>query len=174
MIKPGIFVNQVKTVYLGIGSNLGDKIYNIEAAKYKLLENNINILKKSSFYKSYSWPDHSKPMFLNIVVKIETELSPIQLLKVCNKIETDLGRKRLKKNDPRTCDIDIIDYDQKVININGKKNLNLPHPLLTKRNFVLLPLFELSRSWKHPKNKVNITKLINLLDINDLRTIKQI
>ena len=85
----------------------------------------------------------------------------------------DLGRKRSKKNAPRTCDIDIIDYDQKVINIVNK-NLHLPHKSMNVRNFVLLPLFEIDQSWKHPKSKNNIAKLLNSLPIKDLRSIKQI
>ena len=79
----------------------------------------------------------------------------------------------LKKNSPRTCDIDIIDYDQK-ISSNKNKDLMFPHVAMSERNFVLLPLFEIDQSWKHPKTKINIVKLISSLQINDLRSIKQI
>jgi len=98
-------------------------------------------------------------------------MSVIELLKICNLIEQKLGRIRSKKNDPRTCDIDIIDYDQRIIK-NTK--LTVPHPKMNKRSFVLLPLFEISKSWKHPKLKINIVKLINSLPIKDLRSIKQL
>ena len=165
--------NQAKIVYLGIGSNLGNKIINIEKAKFKLQRFPIEILKCSNNYESDSWPDEKNPKFLNVVLKIKTNITPINLLKICNSIEIELGRKRSKKNDPRTCDIDIIDYNQKVKNIEGK-NLILPHPLMCIRNFVLLPLFDINKSWKHPKTKKNITKLINSLPIKDLRTIKRI
>ena len=173
MIKQDISENLAKIVYLGIGSNLGNKRSNIERAKIKLQNYQIKILKCSNNYESESWPDRRNPKFINIIIKINTILSPLNLLKICNIIEIDLGRKRSKKNEPRTCDIDIIDYDQKVLNIENK-NLILPHPQMSIRNFVLLPLFEIDLTWKHPKSKISIVKLINSLPIKDLRSIKQI
>ncbi len=171
MIKQDISENQVKVSYLAIGSNLGNKITNIEKAKFELQNNNIKIIKSSSNFQSESWPDSSKPNFINIVIKIKTNLFPLQLLKLCNLIELKLGRTRSKKNDPRLCDIDIIDYDQKIIR---EEKLILPHPRMRERNFVLIPLFEISKSWKHPISKVNIVKLIDFLPIKDLRSIKKI
>ena len=173
MIKQDISENLAKIVYLGIGSNLGNKKSNIEIAKFKLQNYKIKILKVSSNYESESWPNPNNPKFINIIVKIKTSLSPLELLKICNLIETQLGRKRSKKNSPRTCDIDIIDYDQKVLKIESKK-LILPHPRINTRNFVLFPLYEIDKNWKHPKYKINISKLISLLPIRDLRSIKQI
>ena len=173
MIKQDISENLAKIAYLGIGSNLGNKKNNIEIAKFKLQNYNIKIIKTSSNYESESWPDPKNPKFINIVVKIQTVLSPLELLKICNLIEAQLGRKRKKKNSPRICDIDIIDYDQK-ISKNKYKNLVFPHKAMSKRNFVLLPLFEINPTWKHPISKINIVKLISSLQINDLRSIKQI
>ena len=173
MIKQDILENLVKLVYLGIGSNLGNKNNNIEIAKSKLQNYKIKILKCSSNYESESWPDPKNPKFINIIIKIKTSLSPLELLKICNLIEMQLGRKRFKKNSPRTCDIDIIDYDQKIF-IDESRNLILPHHAMTQRNFVLLPLFEIDQSWKHPKSKITIVKLISSLQIKDLRSIKQI
>ena len=173
MIKQDTSENQAKIAYLGIGSNLGNKKLNIERAKFKLQKKNIQILKCSNNYESESWPNKKNPKFINIVLKIKTNLTALNLLKICNLIEIDLGRKRSKKNDPRTCDIDIIDYNQKVLNIEDK-DLILPHPFMSIRNFVLLPLFEINPSWKHPKSKISIVKLISYLKINDLRSIKQI
>jgi len=92
----------------------------------------------------------------------------------CLNIEKELGRKRNKKNEPRTCDIDIVDYDQKAIKMNKSFNLNIPHPEMHKRNFVLLPLFEIAKSWIHPVKKKGIKKLLNSLNSKDLRTIKLI
>ena len=174
MTRQDILENQVKDVFISIGSNLGEKLNNINQAKYKLQSENIKIIKCSSNYETFSWPDSKKPKYINIVIKIKTSLSPIKLLNLCNKIEKKLGRKRIKKNDPRTCDIDILDYDQKVSNLSLKKRLNLPHPGISKRSFVLVPLYEISKTWKHPKTKKNIIELINLLKIDDLRSIKQI
>ena len=80
MIKQDTSENQVNSIYLGIGSNLGNKKLNIEKAKFELIQNNINILKSSSYFKSSSWPDAKKPKFLNIVIKVSTNLKPINLL----------------------------------------------------------------------------------------------
>ena len=109
MKKQDISENLANTVYLAIGSNLGNKINNIEIAKFELKKHKIKILKSSSNYVSQSWPDPSKPNYINIVIKIITKLAPIKLLKVCNSIELKLGRVRKAINAPRTCDIDIID-----------------------------------------------------------------
>ena len=173
MKKQDISENLVNLAYLAIGSNLGNKINNIEITKFELEKYKIKILMSSSNYISESWPDTSMPNYVNIVIKIETSLKPLELLKTCNLIELKLGRIRLKKNAPRTCDIDIIDYDKKILNEKNKKII-LPHPRMNERNFVLLPLFEVDKSWNHPKTKINIVNLINSLPIKDLRSIKQI
>ena len=173
MKKQDISENRVNEVYLAIGSNLGNKINNIEITKFELEKNKIKILRSSSNYISESWPNKSMPNYINVIIKIKTSLAPLELLKTCNLIELKLGRIRLKKNSPRTCDIDIIDYNNITSSINNNK-LILPHPRMSKRNFVLLPLFEINKSWKHPKSKINIVQLINSLPIKDLRSIKQI
>ena len=173
MKKQGTSENLVNPVYLAIGSNLGNKIINIEKTKFELEKYKIKILKSSSNYMSESWPDPSMPNYINIIIKIKTSFTPLELLKICNLIELKLGRVRSKKNAPRTCDIDIIDYDKKILNEKNNQ-LILPHPRMSKRNFVLLPLFEVDRSWKHPKSKINIVNLINSLPVKDLRSIKQI
>jgi len=171
--KQDISENLANQAYLALGSNLGNKINNIEITKFELEKNKIKIVKSSSNYISESWPDHAMPNYINVIVKIKTNLVPLELLEICNLIETTLGRARLKKNEPRRCDIDIIDFNQKILNEkNGK--LILPHPRMNKRNFVLLPLFEVEKSWKHPKLKINIVNLINSLPIKDLRSIKKI
>jgi len=165
--------NLANLAYLAIGSNLGIKIKNIEITKVELEKYKIKILKSSSNYISESWPDPTMPNYINVIIKIKTSLSPLELLKICNVIELKLGRVRSKKNAPRKCDIDIIDYDKKVLNEKNSQ-LILPHPRMTTRNFVLLPLFEVDKTWKHPKSKINIVNLINSLPVKDLRSIKQI
>jgi len=171
--KQDTLENPAKPAYLAIGSNLGNKINNIEIAKFELEKYKIKILKSSSNYLSESWPDTKNPNYINIIIKIKTSLEPLKLLKICNLIESKLGRIRSKKNAPRTCDIDIIDYDKKILDEKNSK-LILPHPRMNERNFVLLPLFEVDKSWKHPKSNINIVNLINSLPIKDLRSIKQI
>ena len=170
MIKQDTLENQVNNVYLGIGSNLGNKKVNIEKAKFELIQNNIKIHKSSNYYESLSWPNPKNPKFLNIVLKISTNLKPQELLRKCKKIEFTLGRKKSAKNSPRECDIDIIDYDNKKIDIKIK----LPHPRMHTRNFVILPLFEIDKDWEHPTTKLHIKKLIILLLNEDITTIKQI
>ena len=173
MKKQDTSENLAKSAYLAIGSNLGNKISNIEITKFELEKYKIKILKFSSNYISESWPDSSMPNYINVIIKIKTSLVPLELLKICNLIELKLGRVKTIKNAPRTCDIDIIDYDKKILNEKNNQ-LILPHPRMNKRNFVLLPLFEVDKSWKHPKSKINIVNLINSLPVKDLRSIKQI
>jgi len=170
VIKQDILENLAKPTYLGIGSNLGNRIKNIEYAKFKLLQNDIKILQSSNYYESLSWPNPKKPKFINIVLEIFTNHSPINLLKKCKRIEFELGRKKTPKNSPRECDIDIIDYK----NVQFNQKITLPHPRMHMRNFVLLPLFELNKYWKHPVLNRNIKKLISTLDDKDIRSIKQI
>ena len=99
----------VNSIFLGIGSNLGNRRENIERAKFNLIINNIKILKCSSYYESLSWPNPNNPKFLNIVLEIDTNFTHLELIKKCKEIEKKLGRKKLPKNSPRECDIDIID-----------------------------------------------------------------
>jgi 2-amino-4-hydroxy-6-hydroxymethyldihydropteridine diphosphokinase len=168
--KQDISENQVKTIYLGIGSNLGNRKANIEKAKSFLIEDKINFISTSSYYETPSWPDQNNPKFLNIVIKIKSSLTPFELLRLCKTIEVKLGRIKSLKNAPRLCDIDIIDFNGLIL----KDELNLPHKLMHKRNFVLFPLFEIAKEWIHPIMKVNIKKLILCLSDNDIRYIKQI
>ena len=167
--------DQANIVYLGIGSNLGNKKRNIEKAKSFLETSSIKILKSSSIYETYSWPDKKKPKFYNIVIKVTTYLNPINLFYTIKYIEKLLGRKKTKVNSPRTCDIDILDYRGFVykLYINNNKLL-IPHPRLHSRNFVLFPLFEIEKNWNHPIKKTNIQQLIGKLDNSSFYSIKQI
>jgi len=157
-------------VYISIGSNLGNKVSNIEKAKYLLTLNGVNILKSSSYYETSSWPDPKKPKFLNIVLQSDTKITPKNLLYLFKIIEKKLGRKKNVRNSPRECDIDIISYNNKILN----GNILIPHQRMHQRNFVLIPLYEINKSWIHPKFKTNIKNLIFSLPIKDIRSIKQI
>ncbi len=170
MIKPGTSENLVESIYLGIGSNLGNKKKNIEKAKFKLIQNDITILKSSSYYESLSWPNPKNPNFLNIVLKVSTNLEALELLRKCKEIEVNLGRKKTSKNSPRECDIDILDYKKK----RTQSIIFLPHPRMHKRNFVILPLFEINKDWVHPISKNHIKRLLLLLSDKDIRSIKLI
>ena len=159
---------QAKIIYLSIGSNLGNRKKNIEKTKFKLYSKGINIIKSSNYYETLSWPNPKNPKFYNIILKVSSELKILELLKICKQIETSLGRKKAPKNSPRTCDIDIIDYNQK-ISANG---INIPHPRMHLRNFVLIPLFEIEKNWRYPNSKQYIRNLIFSLSNSDIRSIK--
>ena len=173
MKKQGILENQARIVYLSLGSNLGNRIVNIEKAKFLLSFNDVNILKASNFYETNSWPNKKFPKYLNIVLKTKTNLKINSLYLLIKKIEKKLGRKQNPKNYPRTCDIDILDYDNKVKSIIlDKDKIKVPHPRLHKRNFVLIPLLEIAKNWIHPINKLNIYELLSKIKNNELRSIK--
>ena len=165
--------NQVNYSYLSIGSNLGDKILNLEKVKYLLKKNSVQIIKSSSYYVTNSWPNPKFPKFLNAVLYIKTSFNIMDFFRLIKSIEKILGRKKSKINYPRKCDIDIIDFNGKILelDINSLK-LSIPHTRMHKRNFVLFPLFELNRKWFHPKLKRNIVKLIRTLASSDLSSIK--
>jgi 2-amino-4-hydroxy-6-hydroxymethyldihydropteridine diphosphokinase len=175
VIKQDTLENRAKLVYLGIGSNLGNKKINIEKTKFEIEKNGIKIESCSSFYETDSWPNNKFPKYFNIVLKTKTFFKPQDLLKKIKEIEILVGRKMSLKNYPRICDIDIIDYDQKNFKINNKnQKLIIPHQKLHERNFVLLPLYEIAKNWIHPKKNKKISELLRDLDVNNLRSIKQL
>ena len=166
-------------IFLGIGSNLsspyGDRFFNINLSMSYLDSYGIKIIKNSSFYETPSYPNKNDPKFLNIVTEVDTKLPPEDLASVLIYIEEKLGRKRQKKNDPRTCDIDILDFNGMV---HGFKYKNLdfivPHKKLIYRNFVLYPLKEICTNWIHPETKQNIDTLIKNLPEEDRKSILKI
>ena len=107
-------------VLLSLGSNLaskyGDRFENLKIAMSFLDGYGIKILRKSSFYETPSYPEKSNPKFINLAISVDTNLPPVDLMSVLIHIEEKLERKRKKKNDPRTCDLDIIDYKEKIMN----------------------------------------------------------
>ena len=155
-------------IFLGIGSNLqssfGNRFKNINLAISLIEKNNIKLIKKSSFYESTSFPNPKYPKFINIVIEVSTSLKPIDLMKILLKIEQYLERERKNKNDPRTCDIDIIDYKNESMNLKLEElQLKIPHVSMKERDFVLLPLKEICPYWSHPLTKEPIDHLINNL-----------
>ena len=154
-------------IYLNIGSNLpskeGSRENNIVKAISLLKKLNLNLIEISSFYQTPSYPDNSDPKFINLCVKLESNLKASELLIEINKIERKLGRTRIKKNEPRTCDIDIIDFNGKIIK---NDELIVPHPRLHLRNFVIYPLKEIEPNWLHPIFNKNIEIFFQELDKN--------
>lgn len=131
-------------IFLGVGTNMGDKQKNIADA-YQLLEDQqVKILRSSSIYRSEAWGIKDQDFFLNSVIEVEFHDEPSALLKVCLQVENHMGRKRIQKWGPRLIDLDIIDFHRQVWDT---KDLKLPHPYYTKRSFVLVPLAELEPDW---------------------------
>tara|TARA_Y100000590_G_scaffold240044_1_gene269962 strand:- start:1178 stop:1690 length:513 start_codon:yes stop_codon:yes gene_type:complete len=166
-------------IFLGIGSNLqssfGDRFENIKLAISHLEKSGIQIIKQSSFYETLSYPNKKNPKFINVVVSVDAVLKAEDLMSLLISIEEKLERKRRIKNDPRTCDIDIIDYKGEVINFQHESlNLQIPHEKINQRNFVLFPLKEIFPKWKHPKTNENISALIENLPEEDRKSILKI
>ena len=164
---------------LSLGSNLsstyGNRFKNINLAISYLQENNIKLIKKSSFYETPAYPNDKDPKFINVVIEVATRLKAEDLASILLKIENKLGRKRSYKNQPRTCDIDIIDYNGKIVNFKYQDLIfNVPHEKLAYRNFVLIPLYEIIPDWKHPKTKEKITTLREKLTEEDRKSILKI
>ena len=149
-------------IHLNIGSNLdsnfGNKYENISIAVNLLINSNIVIKKISNFYKTPSYPNKNLPKFVNIGVLIDCKNNHLDLLKKINLIEKKVGRVKSRKNSPRVCDIDIIDFNGL---IKKTKNLQLPHPRSHLRNFVLFPIKEIDPEWIHPILRKNVDFLIS-------------
>jgi 2-amino-4-hydroxy-6-hydroxymethyldihydropteridine diphosphokinase len=147
--------------YIGIGSNLGDKLYHCEKAISEILKlNRHKLLAKSSFFKTKPIGYPSQDWFVNGVIKIMTDLEPFDLLRALKDIESRLGRKETVRWGPRTIDLDILFFDEKKIAV---EELQIPHPLLHERQFVLIPLAEIDRSLMHPVLKKSIGELLDNL-----------
>jgi len=164
-------------IFLNIGSNLnsknGSRIYNLSKSLDLISLEKIKIKKISKVYETPSYPNQRNPKFLNLCVEIETKFLPDELIKKFNLIEKKLNRIRGLKNEPRTCDIDLVDYKKKVINSEG---IILPHPRAHLRNFVLFPLKEICPNWIHPVLNKNIDFLIKKLSLklrNEITTFKE-
>ncbi|MBQ5764540.1 MAG: 2-amino-4-hydroxy-6-hydroxymethyldihydropteridine diphosphokinase [Clostridia bacterium] len=131
----------MSTAFVGIGTNMGNRIENIEKALNALnLLPDTKVLAVSNIYETLPWGGVEQPNFLNGVIKLQTDLSPKALLGALLGIEAAMGRVRTIKNGPRVLDLDLLTFDSEVINT---KELTLPHPFMLQREFVLKPLTEL-------------------------------
>ena len=146
-----------KTIYLLTGSNLGEKWVNIQKAK-ALIELYIGpVLKESAIYQTEAWGKTDQASFLNQALKIATLLDPKSLLQKILEIENQIGRVRKIKWGARIIDIDILFYENNIINY---PDLSIPHPQLQLRNFVLVPLMEIAPTFVHPVLNKNIAQLL--------------
>ena len=151
-------------IHINIGSNLdskyGTKFKNISIAIDLLINSKVKIKKISNFYETPSYPNKKLPKFANIGLLAEYGSNHTKLIKEISLIEKKIGRIKSKRNDPRVCDIDIIDFNGL---IKRNKLLKLPHPRSHTRNFVLYPIKEIDPKWIHPIFKKNVDFLINEL-----------
>lgn len=143
-------------VYLGIGSNLGNREENCLKAIKLLEERGISVRKVSSLYETEPWGVNDQPNFVNMASECETDLHPEELLRVIKDIEVEIGRRETFKWGPRVIDIDILLYDDLVYD---SPHLKIPHPLMSKRDFVLRPLSEIGPNKIHPLLKKTIREL---------------
>lgn len=152
-------------VYLSLGSNLGDRVgYLQQATSLLSAVSDIKIVATSSFYESEPWQMNSENWFVNAIVQISTSLTPDELLKECQRIEAQLGRKRdlnSKNYIDRTIDIDILFYDDKIINTT---NLTIPHRFFHKRAFLMVPMLEIAQDFVHPLFQKTIETLYDELE----------
>jgi 2-amino-4-hydroxy-6-hydroxymethyldihydropteridine diphosphokinase len=144
-------------VYLLTGGNIGDRMHYLSRAKEEIRRRCGNILQESSVYETAAWGNEDQEAFLNQVLKIKTVLQPHQLLKSILEIEKDLGRKRELKYGPRTIDIDILFFNDEVIDQEG---LKVPHPQMQNRRFVLVPLNEMAAEKIHPVFDKSVSRLL--------------
>ena len=153
-------------IHLNIGSNLnskfGNRFDNISIAINLLISAKVKIKKISNYFETPSYPNKRFPNYLNVGVLCSFKYTPEILVKILKSIEKKIGRIKTKKNDPRVCDIDIIDFDGKLIKIN---DLKIPHLRGHTRNFVLYPIKQIDPDWTHPFLKQNVNFLIKKLDL---------
>ena len=144
------------TAYLGLGSNLGDRTKNLKLAIERLSQNLI-IKKKSSVYETEPVGYEEQPLFLNMVISVITRFKPLELLHFIKQVEAELGRKPSFRNAPRLIDIDILFYENIVLQTD---ELTIPHQLMTERAFVLAPLSEIAPDLVHPVSQTMVADLL--------------
>ncbi|AMP97222.1 2-amino-4-hydroxy-6-hydroxymethyldihydropteridine pyrophosphokinase [Pedobacter cryoconitis] len=155
---------EYKTVYLLLGSNLGERKELIEEAISKIESSIGSIVSKSALYETAAWGDEDQPSFLNLAIGVQTNKTADLVLELALEIEQELGRVRLVKWGARLIDIDVILYGQDIIN-DGER-LQVPHPRMQDRRFVLEPLAEIAGGVEHPVFKQPISTLLSLLKDN--------
>jgi len=145
------------SIYLLLGTNLGNKIKNLEKVRELLVSNRVTIKRESSIYETAAWGIEDQPTFLNQVLEIETAKTPDKLLALTKEIEMKMGRVRMEKWGERLIDIDILYYGDSIVN---QDDLQIPHPEIQNRRFTLVPLVEIAPNFVHPQLLVSQVALL--------------
>jgi len=151
--------------YIALGTNLGERLANLRAA-IQSLPPDVNVLAESHIYETPPWGYEDQPAFLNMVVKGETDLEPEALLTYLKQLEVELGREQNFRWGPRLIDLDILFYDDLVIDTPP---LVIPHPRLHERGFVLVPLADVAAEFVHPVLGKHIWELRKAVDVSGIK-----
>ena len=158
----------MKTIYLGLGSNVGEREAWLQSAVDLLHSRDLRILRISPAYETEPQGRRNQRWFLNAVAEAETELFPLQLLRRIGRVEKELGRKRLAENAPRTIDIDILFYGSAIV---STAMLAIPHPRLRERRFVLAPMADLAPELRDPVTRKTMRELLAATVGQDVRKV---
>ncbi len=154
-------------IIIALGANMpskcGPPAATLRAALGRLEALGVAVRSVSAFYRTQAWPDPADPPFINAAAVVETTLPPASLLALLHKVEAEFGRVRGPRNAPRPLDLDLIDHD----GILMEGVINLPHPRLGARSFVLAPLAEVAPSWRHPRTGETAAMLLARLPDRD-------
>ena len=150
-------MTQKKTIYLSLGSNVGDRAAQIARAVQALAAAGVRVARRSSLYTTEPVDVRTQSWFLNCVLEAETDLMPRQLLRALQEVERTLGRKKRVRRGPRVIDIDLLLYGASVVHA---PELEEPHPRMAERRFVLVPLAELAPGLRHPTLHKSVTELL--------------
>jgi len=150
----------MSTAYIGIGSNLGNKKENCKQALRLLEENGVRVKKQSKMYVTEPWGIKDQPKFINMAIEVETDKRPDELLGILKNIEKHMGRIETIKWGPRVIDLDMLLYDDLIIET---PLLEIPHPFMHEREFVLKPLAEIASDKKHPVIGKTIKEMLDAI-----------
>lgn len=156
-IRNSLFAKSMKRVYLALGSNLGDRRANIENALERLDASGVKVRHVSSLYRTEPVGYAPQPWFVNCAAEAMTDLMPLQLVRRCQAIQREMGRRPGPRNGPRLIDIDILLYENAVVR---SAEVTIPHPRMAERRFVLAPLSEIAADAEHPVSRQTVRDML--------------